>query len=684
MNKDGWKYSKKKLSKHEFYYLNRHANGNGCKRKIGQQTILCFFNTTNFDESEDISSEEEYNSDICDNMDDNDIITVDSNDNNNNDLDNILSSEDENIQLTIKNTRKRIPCPGLQSQKIRYYIERTPAQVGGTRPEWKIDREGYCVCAKNCNGEYINNNLCIECKQLKSNTKLDNRLNGAFDNVDTFKGLCAVICQVINRKEEGKEMRNLQYSEEFINFLIVLGTVSPRALELFRQNLVGRSIQNIRKLRANSSDTLTNPDLCFENVARFKRFLDKINYKGPIAAMSDNTKLKPSLRYSSRLGCIIDKKAIANYVRVYILQIPLPKFPPVIIALIPNNGKDSADNIANIHKKLILEIAPQLNISILSIGSDGAAAEFGAQSIILNTKTDKKVEIIDKTLNINFNCPVFSNIGPVLRIQDPKHVKKTARNVVMSGARVLTFGKHIACFEHFLKLVNLPNSVLYNGDVIKLDRQDDGAAYRSFCHQNLAQCLNGKEIKEGYEGKLVDSYLNREICPIERMRMCYIFDYNKGNLTEDIISNLTRWPSDSEISRAIRQSRQLACELAEHLNMLMPDNLPIENLQPIVIIEMDNDPEISVSFFEDSNEEEFELNEINSFSQTISKASNEISSRQIVNYIENDDDINNINEYCAQINLLNQNIVISITNVVLLYNHFSFIINRPINYFYNY
>jgi len=60
-----------------------------------------------------------------------------------------------------------------------------------------------------------------------------------------------------------------------------------------------------RKLRANTNDMLTNPDLCFENVARFKRFLDKINYKGPIAAMSDNTKLKSSLRYSSQLGCII-------------------------------------------------------------------------------------------------------------------------------------------------------------------------------------------------------------------------------------------------------------------------------------------------------------------------------------------------------------------------------------------
>ena len=50
---------------------------------------------------------------------------------------------------------------------------------------------------------------------------------------------------------------------------------------------------------------LTDPTLCFENVARFKRFLDSIGYDGPIAAITDNTKLKPHLRYSSQMGCII-------------------------------------------------------------------------------------------------------------------------------------------------------------------------------------------------------------------------------------------------------------------------------------------------------------------------------------------------------------------------------------------
>ena len=181
----------------------------------------------------------------------------------------------------------------------------------------------------------------------------------------------------------------------------------------------------------------------------------------------------------------------------------MPKFPPVIIALIPNNGADSAETIANFHKKL-LEISSQLNLNIISIGSDGAAAEFQAQSIIVNTKTTDEIKIQDNMLNINFRCPIFPNIGPILRIQDPKHAKKTARNVVMSGARVLTFGKSIARFEQFLKLADSPTSVMFKHDVIKLDRQDDGAAYRAFCFRNLAQCLkNQNEIKEGYDGLFI-------------------------------------------------------------------------------------------------------------------------------------------------------------------------------------
>ena len=73
-------------------------------------------------------------------------------------------------------------------------------------------------------------------------------------------------------------------------------------------------------------------------------------------------------------------------------------------------------------------------------------------------------------------------------------------------------------------------------------------------------------------------------------------------MNNDIISNLTAWPSDLEITRTIKQSRQLACELAEHLDMLMPNSLPVGNLQPIILIETNNEPEVS-SFLYNENKE---------------------------------------------------------------------------------
>ncbi|PKY18616.1 hypothetical protein RhiirB3_431454 [Rhizophagus irregularis] len=111
--------------------------------------------------------------------------------------------------------------------------------------------------------------------------------------------------------------------------------------------------------------------------------------------MTDNTKLKSQLKYPFIFGCIIGSilskeetfilifrryyknqisNGIAKVVHIYLLWIPLPKFPPVAIAIIPNNkGSDTVDDIEKLHRKLIEEIAPQLHLHILSI------AEFQAQ-----------------------------------------------------------------------------------------------------------------------------------------------------------------------------------------------------------------------------------------------------------------------------------------------------------------
>ncbi|CAI2198073.1 17817_t:CDS:1, partial [Funneliformis geosporum] len=138
----------------------------------------------------------------------------------------------------------------------------------------------------------------------------------------------------------------------------------------------------------------------------------------------------------------------------------------------------------------------------------------------------------------------------------------------------------------------------------------------------------------------------------------YIFDYNKGNLTTNTISNLTKWSSDLDILQVFRQSCHFACELAEYLNMLMPDSLLINILQPIVLIELINDLEVS---FSPTNIETDEIDsDMAEFSKAVRKASSEVS--DFLNFEQNLDEETDINEYQIQADLVNQSV--SITSLI--------------------
>jgi hypothetical protein len=98
----------------------------------------------------------------------------------------------------------------------------------------------------------------------------------------------------------------------------------------------------------------------------------------------------------------------------------------VIIALIANNGSDNVSTITSFHQELLTQIAPRLNLPILSIGSDGAIVEFKAQVAIQSYSTNERLTFQNKKLGVDFSCPVFPNVGLVIRVQDPKHAKKLA------------------------------------------------------------------------------------------------------------------------------------------------------------------------------------------------------------------------------------------------------------------
>lgn len=380
-------------------------------------------------------------------------------------------------------------------------------------------------------------------------------LNGAFESKATFKGLCELMLQIAQREEHNKGVQNLKYSEDFTHFTAILSSISPRAYDFYRVNLAGQTLRNIRLLCQRSEEHMSDTSICLENMAWFKRLADSMNYNGPVIAMTDNTKLYPRLGYSANLGCIIgstfsydqtrveyydevetiirniiSNNAIAKQVRLYLLQIPLPKFPPIVIGLVPNNGSETSTYILQMHET-VLEIASQLSIHIISIGADGASTEFNAQKYLMTKNTRSIKGFSDPIYNINFTCPVFSGVGPVIRVSDPLHARKSARNALFSGARFLTLGHYVATYDQVLDMCEQDDSVLYKKDVINCDRQDDGASYRLFCSSLLSQVMNSNSSENiRYRlfvylfviGELIDAYQNRMILHLERARMAMI------------------------------------------------------------------------------------------------------------------------------------------------------------------
>ncbi|CAB4413664.1 unnamed protein product [Rhizophagus irregularis] len=530
----------------------------------------------------------------------------------------------------------------------------------------------------------------------------DKATQGAFEQKPVFKSLCYIMLQAAERKEKDKGLQNLKYSDELkvagetkgqatldelIDFFTVLGSISLKALELFRQNLAGMTIRTIR-------------------------LLDALHYKGPVVAMTNCTKLKAGLQYSSNLDCIVrltldrsdcmietyddiydkvsnikQKNAIAKNVRVYVLQVPLSKFPPVIVAIIPT-GSDNAEKIFAYHQKL-LDIVARLEIHIISIESDGTAAEFQAQNLLQATKTSSRVQHRNLQYGINFNCPIFYKVGPVIRIQDPKHGKKTARNAVMSGARLLSFGNSTVQFNQLLELSLKDDSIMFKRDVIGLDCQDDNAAYRVFCLKNLEQILD-EEKNLPFEqrglfvylfiiGELLDSYLNQNITHNERIEMAmtaYFFlhlwkyhietlnnlypsyivpkidqylrsvksdnlifrkekkvcegydfnEYDEIDLLGDNLECLRYWPFDTKIDNAIGIDYKKAIHLARYLGMTV---IPIDAHyftihKRLLTLQLKNSW--------DSNDDSNDDNEFNddslSISQSISYAASNINSHQ--------------------------------------------------------
>lgn len=168
-------------------------------------------------------------------------------------------------------------------------------------------------------------------------------------------------------------------------------------------------------------------------------------------------------------------------------------------------------------------------VNVISYSCDGTEVERCVQDLLVTRATNWVTHMIpdpEDNHRHEIQIPVYRH-SPVAMIQDSKHVAKTLRNNLFSGARALVLGNHLATYSYVRDMAfsALPGCPLYHRDVDKLDRQDDNAATRLFSAEALDFVVNQFPDRLGLivflfvMGEVVDAYQSRTISHLERIKM---------------------------------------------------------------------------------------------------------------------------------------------------------------------
>ena len=130
------------------------------------------------------------------------------------------------------------------------------------------------------------------------------------------------------------------------------------------------------------------------------------------------------------------------------------------MALVASYNKENAEELAAIHL-LVLECCSKAGLPIVSIGSDGAAADISALCF-LQSLVNLHLSFHKTDACVSIKVPLMGQPPlPVLPVQEPKHTQKTAANQLLSGAWLLSFGKYHLNISHLVALLG-EKSPLYS------------------------------------------------------------------------------------------------------------------------------------------------------------------------------------------------------------------------------
>jgi hypothetical protein len=149
--------------------------------------------------------------------------------------------------------------------------------------------------------------------------------------------------------------------------------------------------------------------------------------------------------------------------RLWVLQVPLPKMLPIVIAALPISDHLKEKDLLVMHKKVMFGLL-DVRIRVISYACDGTETERGIQkqfSESADSYIDVEIPIPRPGFpSFKISIPVFRG-SPIVMIQDSKHALKTYRNNLFSGARFLHFGNFAAYYSQVREAACEDGSPLY-------------------------------------------------------------------------------------------------------------------------------------------------------------------------------------------------------------------------------
>lgn len=363
---------------------------------------------------------------------------------------------------------------------------------------------------------------------------------GAFQEDETLIALLETLANYTERREAGGQaMKGMRYCEKAKNFWISIRGRGAQANNQFttaKQILGGpsnRTIQREIAERAQGFSTIKGIDY-----VRLDQYLQELKDQGlqgaGLVLMGDATKhpdnktraavsfttamahddvtghivggLLPMQRAEVRVDDDVDRiyddieasGGAASQILAIMIGVPLDSISPKVIGLYPTNGKEKGLDV----KAILDEVRKYVHskgFRVLSYALDGGGAEKGAQRLTLSEQTSEYLEVTAPEFNVSFRTPMLDGV-PLIMVQDVEHARKTFRNNLTSGARLMLLGKSLICYEYLLRMLGYEGSGIVQSDLMWQDKQDDGAALRLFNAQALASLIEDRKIKEGMEG----------------------------------------------------------------------------------------------------------------------------------------------------------------------------------------